>query len=452
MSISRLFDIGRRSMATYQRAMDATAHNVANSSNPDYSRQRVVFGTERPEMVNGIVWGTGIKIEDIQRVRNSLTDSQIRINNQKLYENNFRSSVFSQVEVVITEPSEYGLSSLLTGFFNSWNELAVTPNSSALRNNVVRSAQNLSSKVNDIYSGLDILRADLLNQAKDKVQFLNSALDEIQQLNAQIFETSTIWLQANDLMDKRDQKLDELSKLVNVNISFDEKNSAIVTVGGIFAADQLNVTHFKLADINGRLELVTEDGNIRASNPGGELSAAMTAYSRDIPDFQSNINELITALMDSVNSIHTRGYSAGNPPLSGIKFFEGYSNGVLKINQDILLDNLNISVSADGTLGNGDIATQISELSNSKLINNQSLSTFYSVMVSSLGNEKLSADQLYESTNLVIQQLERQRTSYSGVSLDEEMTNIIKFQRSYDASAKMIKVADELLQTILTMV
>src|SRR3989304_2609225 len=104
MSVSRIFDIARRSLGVYQNAIYVTSHNISNSSNPNYSRQRVILGTEYAEMNGGFIWGSGVKIDEVNRVRDRLNDSQIRLNNQKLYYNQNRSVLLGQLESVFTEP------------------------------------------------------------------------------------------------------------------------------------------------------------------------------------------------------------------------------------------------------------------------------------------------------------------------------------------------------------
>lgn len=452
MGISRLFDISVRSMQAYQQAMDVTAHNIANSSNPDYSRQQVTFSTEIPEKLQGFIWGAGVKIDQVLRVRDQLTDQQIRANNQDYYNNTEKSSIQAQAEVLFSEPSDLGISTLMDTFFSSWSQLAVTPNSSALRQQVISSAQNLASKVDAVYSGLNSIKSDLLNDANSKVDELNGLVKQVQTLNAQIFESSATGASPNDLLDQRDKVIDQLSQLANINVTYDDSNTAIISVGGVFAADRANFTTFHVTENDGKMGLSTDNNEFTASLNGGELYAITDSYSNSIPEYQDKLNQVMSTLSDSVNNLHMSGYSVGNPPQTGIKFFDSYQDGKLVINQDILNDPNNIAVSADGTEGNGDIALSIADLSSAKLLNGSSLADNYNSLVSEVGNNKLSADQLSSATNLVLQQLQQQKSSYSGVSIDEEMTNTIKFQRSYDASAKLITVADDMLQTILGLV
>ena len=452
MSLSRIFDISVRSLATYQMAMDATSHNVANASNPDYSRQRITFTTEIPEKLQGFVWGSGVKIDSLLRVRDQLTDSQIRTNNQDYSNNTKKSEIQSQAEILFSEPSDLGISTLMDSFFTSWSQLAVTPNSNSLRLEVVRSAQRLASKVESVYSGLDNIKGDLLNDTNSKVDQLNNLLQNVQSLNAQIFQSTATGSSANDLMDQRDKVIDQLSQLANINVSYDESNSAIISVGGVFAANRTNSVVFKASQVNGQMKLTTADGQFTANLNGGELYAVTDSYSNSIPHYQDKLNQIMTAMVDSVNSLHETAYNISNPPETGIKFFDSYKDGKLVVNQDIVLDPGNIAISADGTEGNGEIALSISGLSSAKILNGSSLAENYSSLVSEVGNNKLSADQLADATNMVLQQLQQQKSSYSGVSIDEEMTNMIRFQRSYDASAKLVSIADQMLQTVLSMV
>jgi flagellar hook-associated protein 1 FlgK len=182
---------------------------------------------------------------------------------------------------------------------------------------------------------------------------------------------------------------------------------------------------------------------------GGELFALTDTYSNTIPDYMNQLDGIVNAIYDKVNEEHEKGYSIENPPQTGLKFFESYINGELKINEDLLNDPKKIAISSDGTNGNGDIAVAISELQNAQVLDGATISEAYSFLVSSIGSDKLNAEEIAEGAELVSAQLEQQRSSVSGVSVDEEMTKIIMYQRSYDASAKLIQVADEMLETIL---
>ncbi len=452
MSISSIFDLSTRSMAVFQNAINVSAHNIANASNPNYSRQQVQLSTETPQLLAGIVMGRGVKLDQILRARDQLTDSQVRTNNQDMYNNDQKSQLLDQVQTLYSEPSDIGLSSLTTNFFNAWSELSVTPNSSSLRSAVVSAAQNLSQKVSSINSGLDSIKATIINDATDKVNQINSLLQQVQSLNNQITSSTAAGYTNNDLLDQRDKVLDSLSQLANINVTYDNNNSASVTIGGIFAADANSAVQFKLSQANGNLTLTTAKENTATKLTGGQLFADLDVYSNNIQKYQNKLDTVMSTLVDKVNQAHQQGYTNTNPPQTGINFFNGYSNGKLQINSDIIADPNKIAVSSDGTSGNGDVAVTIANIANAQVVDGMTISDSYNALISNIGSDKSAADNSYQADQLVSQQLTQRKESVSGVSTDEEMSNILQYQKSYEASAKIITIANSMLDTLLTLV
>jgi flagellar hook-associated protein 1 FlgK len=452
MALSRIFDISTRSLAAYQNALSTTSHNISNANNPDYSRQRVSFSTVPTEQRIQNAFGSGVQIGDIQRIRSSITDKQLREYNQGHSFSEKQSSILSHVESLFSEPSELGLSNLINSFFDSWDKLAVNPSSVPLRNGVIESAQKMSSKIQNLHLGLSQVKTDVRSDAEEKINNVNSLLGQIREINQQVYEASVRNRNANDLLDKRDALISDLSKLANINVSFNDHNVATISIGGVFAVDRASNREFKLTEENGNLLMSTKDGAAHAALRGGEIYALTNSYSNLIPDYMEQLDSLSQGIMDKVNAVHQTGFTNESTPQTGLDFFELYDDGNLKINQD-LLDNPNkIAISADGTSGNNQIALDIAALKNSDNSEGLTFSESYSKLVSDLASEKKMHEENASSRGLVINQLKNQQAEYSGVSLDEEMMNVLKFQRSYDASAKMIKVADEMLQTLLTMV
>ncbi len=452
MGLGKIFDISRRSLATYQSALDITAHNISNASNPNYTRQKAVLTAESPQINSGFAWGSGVKLGDISRVRSQLTDSQLRSNNTKLAYYNTNSAMLNEIETIFSEPSDLGLSNLIDSFFNSWHQLSVTPNSVPLRQNVIQAAIRMSDKVKSVNDDLNFISSDIANNFKIKVTELNNALKEVQKLNAQIFSAKSAGAKANDLMDERDRIIDDISKIVNINVATDSSNTVSISIGGILAVDGTAAAEFKPAEKNGKLFLSTSQGNQTPILTGGDLAALSDLYNTEIPNYQNTLNSIITKIYDSVNEVHQQGYSITNPPENSIDFFESFKNGNLVVNNDIIKNPNLIAVSEDGNIGNGAVAIKIAELNNQKILNGSTIADNYSNLISEIGNDKKTADQISSAQQLVLQQLEQQKASQSGVSVDEEMTNMIQFQRSYDASAKLIKIADEMLKTLIEMV
>ncbi|MGQ9642245.1 MAG: flagellar hook-associated protein FlgK [Ignavibacterium sp.] len=450
--ITKIFDISSRSLSVYRRALEVASHNIANANNPAFSRQRVIFETDISDLNAGKVWGNGVRISDVQRVRDSLIEAHIRESNSKFFNNSRQSQLINNIESYFSEPGDLGLSNLFAGFFNSFDELATAPNSTPLRMNVLNAANNLSAKVNTINQSFARLKQDIKDEFQNQVNSINTLLKQIHQINKEQFNNSYKGLAVNDLLDKRDDLIQQLSQIVNITVTIDQNNNANVSIGGALAADGLHAAEFEAVESNGRLSIKLKNGGIPVILNGGNLNALSEVYSDKIPAYQKNLDQIITSFVDAVNEVHKQGFSITNPPQTNLNFFDSYENGVLKVNQNILNNPSLISVSADGDNGNGDIALQIAGLREAQLVNGSTIVDAYSALINGIGNDALLQTNYAQANNMVLSQLEDQRESLSGVSIDEEMTNVLKFQRSYEASAKLITVADEMIKTILEMV
>lgn len=464
MGIGRLLDISVRSMAAYQRAIDVTSQNISNAGNTEYTRQKTVFATEETQA--GI--GMGVKIQDVLRVKNDLLDSQIRKYQSSLSDSEKRSELLQQIESVIAEPSDVGLSSYMTRFFNSWSQLAANPNSYQLRSQVIQNAQRLSERFTELFEGFSSVQAVLQKEAVSKTNEMNEYLKEIAEMNQRIYESEARGIKASELKDKRDSVIDKLSQIANVTVNYNEFGAAVVNVGGVQGADQNVYTEFEISFVNNKMRIVSKnDKNAIAIINSGELFTYTDLYSNKIPEYRTKLEDIANAFVNKVNEYHTQGFtlSQGGSSSTGIPFFgtldihgnvvDTFVNGQIKINDEILNNSNNIAASgAANNDGNGSVANLIASLSDLKLaeLNNQSLLEGYSGLLNTFGTDKVVSDNKIESNSLVIQQLKNQKSSYSGVSIDEEMTNVIKFQRSYEAAAKLIKVVNDMMETIIQLV
>lgn len=449
MGISRVIDIAQSGLSVYQNALDVTANNIANSSNPDYSRQRADLTAQVATQDSTFTWGNGVKLADIQRIRDTLTDQQIRSNNSKYSDNNQQNVLLNNVQSLFSEPSDLGLSNLTTAFFNSWQQLSVTPNSVSLRNNVIQAAQSLSNKIQNINTGIDQAKSNIVGQAQDQVNTLNSDIKQIQTLNQQIFSAQVAGQQPNDLMDTRDKLINDISNIANVNVTYDNSGSAVISIGGVLVADRATSTQFQVSNTSNGLTITTTNGGASPNLTGGKLYALTDVYNNKIGSYQTQLNDFVNRLMTSVNSATSAGYTATTPPQTGINFFDNYTNGVLSINNQILQDPNKIAASSDGTSGNGDIAVNIANIINQKDSNGTTLLDNYTSLVTQVGSDTQNASNNAQSYQQLLTQLQKQQSSYSGVSVDEEMSNVLQYQRSYEASAKILTIADQMLQTLL---
>lgn len=463
MSIGRVFNTAVSTMQAYQKAIDIAANNISNSGNTEYTRERVLFGTITAE--NGI--GAGIKVQDVQRVRNELTDAQIRKYQAQYSDAETKASYLSQIETIVSEPSDNGLSSYITAFFNSWDELTTNPNSLGSRSNIIEAAQELSDRIKETYDGLSGMKTTVRDEASTTVTEINTYLKEISSLNQKIYEADVRGMEANELKDQRDATLDSLSKLVNINVQMNDKGAAIVSVGGIEGADLISHHEFELINVDGKLKLVSkEDNSIRSVVTGGILASDIDLYSNKIPEYLSKYENFVTTFAEKVNEVHKTGYTLIQNGVSStnINFFGKlndagnlvvFDDGELVISNDVLNNTSNIAASDTANNdGNCNIANKIARLGDQKIsgLNNQTFLENYNSILTTIGTDKTSSNNAVESTDSILNTLKNQKSSESGVTLDEEEANVLVYQRAYAASAKLISVADELLQTLLSMV
>lgn len=463
MGIGGLFDISVRTMSTYQEAIEVASNNISNAGNTDYTRQRVVLASELN--VNG--QGTGVKVQDVQRVRLDILDTQIRKYQSTLSDADKRSEILQQIEALNGEPSSTGIAAGITDFFNSWNELSANPTSTQLRLNVIQKAQNLSQRFKQTVDGLTDIQYSIQQQANSTVDQINGYLKQIHDLNLQAYDAKARGVRASELEDQRDSLIDQLSQLVNVSVQKNDSGAVQVNVGGSYGADQTGYNQFQLKNINGQLRLVSEnDTNSVAVINSGKFNALSDLYSNKIPAYLKSLENLANTFVSSVNELHMQGYTQSTTGAStnGIPFFGevGSSGGVvnaivdgeIRINSSVLANPGNIAASdIQGADGNSNISNKIAELVNTKFpeLNNLSLSDGYSSILNSIGLDKNQSDNVSQSGNAIMLNLQTQKKSYSGVSIDEEMTNVIKYQRSYEAAARMVKIADSMIQTLLGM-
>lgn len=463
MSVGRLLDLSVRTMSTYQSAIDIASQNISNAGSPDYSRQKVVLASETVN--NGE--GAGVKIQDISRIRNEILDSQLRKYQSSYSDSTKRSEILEKLEALIGEPSEDGLSTYFTEFFNSWDELSTNPTSTQLRLNVVQKSKQLSERFKDQIDGFSEIQYMIQKEATVQVEQINAYLKEIHGLNQKVYESEVRGMESNDLKDQRDKLIDSLSQLVNISVSKNSYGAVQVNVGGVYGADQSSYNQFQLSIINGQMRLTQKDNesSVAVIN-GGEFYAISDIYSNKINQYKTDYEGLAQTFVDKVNDVHVNGNTLvyGGTSNTGIPFFgevaadgsivNAFVDGKMTLNSSILQSPKNIAASSvAGNDGNSEIASQMAALSKTKF-SELSEATFldkYAEILNNIGMEKISADNAIQSGDLVIQNLEAQKMSYSGVSIDEEMTNVMKYQRSYEAAAKLIKIADELLETIINM-
>ncbi len=456
-------NIAVKGLQAQQKALDVTSHNIANANTQGYTRQDVVMETTLPvKMYEGYV-GTGVDIAEIRRIRDEFLDVQMRTENKSLGEWEVKADILGKLEVIINEPSESGLRTVLDEYWESWQQLSKDPESMAVRATVMQRGLALTDAFNHIETQFDDLQVDLNRGIAVKVEEINSIARQLKDLNYQIMRAEADGSTANDLRDKRDLLVEQLSKTVDIQVVEDQFGSINVTIGGKslvnrtnigeirFTDDQFDPTAAKLEWIEPLTGVVQGDVNLKS----GELKGYLDLRDTVVVGLKDKISELAATIAEEVNVVHAAGMDLSGG--AGVDFFvtDGsglpFTAGNIRVNQDIIDDVTLITAGLSANQGDGSNALAIAQLKN-KLVLNTDTATFddyYRLMVAQLGVDSLEAERVRDNQSLLTNQIENKREAISGVSLDEEMANMIKYQHAYTAAARMINVMDEMLDLLV---
>ncbi len=461
-NIYGILQLAGNALMTHQQAINVTGNNIANVNTPGYSRQRLILAASViPYTALGPI-GNGVEAVEVERIYDRFIGVQINNESQSLGRWEAQKQILESIEVVFNESFGTGLSEAMNEFWNAWQDLSMNPSGQTEREVLISISENLATIFNQKYAELESSQQGIDANIKGAVGEVNQLVAQIADLNQKIIDTETNGSTANEYRDQRDLVLKELSELIDIN-SFEDANGAVkVTLsGGLTLVD--GTSHRSLStQINSSTGLVDvlwvgSDGNtvdITNSISGGKLSGWLEVRDVTIPDYISRLNDLASTLMQEVNAVHSSGF--GLDGSTGYDFFAGTDASDMQINIDLVNDVNLIAAASDlaGVPGDNGNAIAIVNLQN-KLTMNGGTTTFndyYNTLVSNVGSEVRKVNTNFQNQSEMVAYFENYRESVSGVNLDEEMVNLVKFQSAYDAAAKLITATDEMIQTVLSMI
>jgi flagellar hook-associated protein 1 len=460
MSISSLLFTARDALASSQMAIDITGSNVANVNTPGYSRQRADLTAVGSINVNGSSSQIGVTVSRVERLYDSFTESQIISQQQNTGYSDTLLKGLQNIEVLIDDTQSGGISDQLSKFWSSWEDLSKNPGGVVERSALLSAAENLTGSLASYKSNLDSVSMDLNRSIQDTVTQVNEKVDEIKDLNTRILETAGDNGDKNNLMDKRTQALKDLGALINIT-QFDNSNgmvSVYLANGEPLLQGTLKQTLFLTQNAAGRSDVHLSNASretVNSSLTRGKLGALIELQDNIIPEYMNNIDTFTKTLANRVNELHQNGFDAYHN--TGLDFFEipdtENSAGTIRINTVITADVNRIAASTSVT-GNGDNASAIAAVQNELLMNNStsSLGSFLATTVGQIGQQVSTAKTNSDFQTAIANQLDNQRESISGVSIDEEMIRLIKYQMGYNAAGKLVTTLNNMLDVLMGLV
>ena len=557
-NIFSVLNTAKLGLLSQQLAIEVTGQNIANVQTEGYSRQEVQFEATTPRSFSLGQLGTGVRVAGIERSHDEFLFSQILGEGDTLGRFQVRKDVFEQLEILLSENNGQSLNQTLSSFFAGVQDLSSNPTGLPERSSLLAEAENLASVFNNLGESLFKIQQNLDTTISVEVPKINSLTEDIAALNKSIHANEPTTFNANDLRDKRDQKVKELSGLIDLNF-VDELDGQISITLNDGTPLVLQSTAFTLdTSINGNnksfLDIVVLDAagnstNITSSITGGTLKGYLDMRDTEVEGLRDKLDRLAAGFVQEFNNIHQQGFGIdgstgnnffsaltttvltntnntgsatltatnGDPSKISIDKYEititgsnsfsltnlttGASSGTFTFTSGSTFnlangfavtisgtpavgDKFKLSVSesaarnfsvSSGVLSNSDkisaglnsstdganalelVALQSKLVFDSITLDSSGLGTFtfdefYSSIVSTVGIESFSSQATYSQQEAILLQLNTRRESISGVSIDEELINMIKFQQAYNAAARLIGVVDELLDTVISQV
>lgn len=459
-------------MTSAQTVLQTISHNVANANTDGYSKQRVTLETNNPFNKSGVgQLGTGVRVSGVIRVVDDAVVEQLRDENSTLAKFESKSDALQQLEAIFNEPSKTGLSNNLSEVFASWTYLGSNPEIATAKTMVVQNSETMTDTMNHMATQLEKLQGNTLKGIEQDVKDFNTKLEQLHSLNKQVSYSISSGQTPNDLLDKQDALLSEMSEIAGVEVKFDEMRQATVSIGGQELLTPTSMQKLAVAgqpNSDGKIVLAgdTTKEIVLTSGSAKGSQEALAEINKQV----ANLNDFAYTFASAVNMIHSGGVEDGK------LFFDLGADGNfaknISVNADLVKnpEEVNSGKSlTDPAAGDGSRAQAIADLQNTKLVyssnetlkydettmtikdqaNGTSVSNGYNDIVTEIGITKQQSDNMFSSQEDLVQLLDQRRQSISGVSINEEVASMIQHQSAFQANSRMISTISEMLDTLI---
>ena len=468
MSLNGILNTAYTGLTAQKAAIQVTSENISNMATPGYSKQTPIFETMPTTLDNGFPLGSGVQIAQVQRNYDDLLQTLLKKENSNNGESTTEQTSMLRIQQLFPDLTGDGLGKSLENYFNAWQDLSTNPQGTPERQAVLSTGKLLADNFKQINTYLTDLKTQANQSLAGLTNDINDKLKNIASLNVEIQQTESVSGNANELRDQRDLLVLDLAKKVGVNYKEESNSNLTVTLasGETLVSGATSGT-FSVQDNGGNYDInLTQAGSktaaaIDLSNSKGEIGGTLQVRDKTVDSYLTKLDELAYNLANQVNSMHKAGYgldnSTGNDFFSPPAAMAGYS-AVITVaigkTDQVAAADVDITAAASGT-GNNNNALKLAGLKNTSIsssVGNMTLPDYYNALVSSVGVGVQDAQRATDLSNSVLTQMNNLRESQSGVSLDEEMTNLIKYQKAFEGSAKVINTATEMMDTVLGLI
>ena len=472
MALLNVLQTGKSGMNTAKSGIATAGHNIANAGTEGFSRQRIHSEAEVSKQAagqGGPYLGEGSRISKVERINDEYLEKQLREGARDTAFHEEKQVFLSQIEDVFNEMNGDGLNRLIARFHNDFRKLANEPASEAIRQSVRESSQAMVRDFKRLRNEVEAIRGHVDNRIEGSVKELNSLAAELADLNKKTVAAEITGSDAaNDLRDRRDLMVKRINSYVDITAHKDNQGNLNVDIKGVgplvtgvvvqnYALGRREADPATGSPDNAVQISRSEHGNLFITDQfkGGKIGALIDARDKSVNQVLGRLDELAYSISSTVNDLHEGGYTADGQ--TGLKFFrhlDGVTGAAERIGLSAEIEqsagNIAAALQKDAP-GDNRNALAIANLQNHRLMNGgrTSVDDFYNSIVSEVGVASARNREALGQQQSIMTQLNKVRDQVSGVSIDEETTNLMQFQHAFDASARVIRVADEMMESIL---
>jgi len=461
VGLTDILNTARDAMSAQTFGLTVTGQNVANVNTPGYVRRTPLLETrEMGNQNHGSVQAVGL-----QRVADKFVDQRYLDAKGSSGEASTRDQLLAQTEGLFNDFDGTGLGSSLNTLFSAFSAVSAAPTDLTARADLLGKAQDFAGQVSTTAAQLQGFRSELFTQARDLTGQINSKLDSIAELSGKINQAEALGDQPADLEDKRDAALSDLAQMVEIHTYTDGNGQLVVQGPGVTLMQGDVARHLTMdvgSDGSARVLAQTSGGagsDITSFLQAGQLSGILQVRDTDIVEMQSDLDKFAFNVANQVNAVHAAGFGLDGQSGRALFDISGTEAGAassLAVNAGVLdhPEFIAASSSASELPGNGNQATLLARVADTPIaaLGDQSPTEAYSALVGRVGQRKADAATTLSTREAVSAQVEVVRQSVSGVSLDEEMVSLSKYQRAFEAASRVFNTADQMLQELLNTV
>jgi flagellar hook-associated protein 1 len=451
--LSTALTIGMQALDVSEAALDTTSNNIANADTPGYTDETVDISANPITSSGGEIIGGGVTLDQVTSSRDELLNQQIQKQTSLEGSANTESAALQQVQTYFGNTGT-DIASELASLSSSLTALSASPGSEPAQQSVLAAGQNLAQAFNTTAAGLTSAQSQADGQVTSFVSQINSLTQQIAQLNGELAQTAASGQNGGVLEDQRDQMVQQLSSLAGVSVSQSSEGEVITTGNGtplVMGSQSFNLQ--TVTGSNGFQQIEDANGNnITNDLQGGQIGGAIQIRDQTIPGYLSQLNTLATQFAGSFNDAQALGTdsngSEGKPffslPASGQDAAAGISVALTSPSQ--------IAISSDGSAGSNGNVANLSAVLTSPLPSGQTPANAYAGLVFQVGNDASNAGTESTAIGQNLLQLSNQQGSVSGVNIDEETANLIRYQTAYEAGARIVSTIQQLNTDTIDMI